>query len=51
LRREGVAELAASDPGAIARQRAGNDLPASGASCLSGLQSFVPSTYFAVTVH
>ncbi|HTC98849.1 MAG TPA: hypothetical protein VK734_14045, partial [Bradyrhizobium sp.] len=30
---------------------ASNDIPASDASGLSGLQSFVPSTYFAVTVH
>jgi hypothetical protein len=30
---------------------ASNDIPASDASGLSGLQTFVPSTYFAVTVH
>jgi filamentous hemagglutinin family protein len=30
---------------------ASNDIPASDTSGLSGLQSFVPSTYFAVTVH
>jgi hypothetical protein len=30
---------------------ASNDIPASDASGLSGLQTFVPSTYFAVTVN
>jgi hypothetical protein len=30
---------------------ASNDIPKSDAGGLSGLQSFVPSTYFAVTVH
>ena len=30
---------------------ASNDIPASDAGGLSGLQSFVPSTYFAITVH
>ena len=30
---------------------AGSDIPANDASGLAGLQSFVPSTYYAVTVH
>jgi hypothetical protein len=37
--------------GFIALADAGTDIPANDASGLAGLQSFVPSTYYAVTVH
>jgi hypothetical protein len=37
--------------GFVALADAANDIPASDVSGLSGLQSFVPSTYYAVTVH
>jgi hypothetical protein len=35
----------------VALADAGNDIPANDANGLSGLQSFVPSTYYAITVH
>ena len=41
----------AKTKGFVALADAGNDIPASDASGLTGLQSFVPSTYYAVTVH
>jgi hypothetical protein len=37
--------------GFVALADAGNDIPTNDAGGLSGLQSFVPSTYYAVTVH
>jgi hypothetical protein len=37
--------------GFVALADAGSDIPTNDASGLSGLQSFVPSTYYAVTVH
>jgi len=37
--------------GFVALADAGNDIPTNDASGLAGLQSFVPSTYYAVTVH
>jgi hypothetical protein len=37
--------------GFVALADAANDIPASDLSGLSGLQSFVPSTFYAVTVH
>jgi hypothetical protein len=37
--------------GFVALADAGSDIPANDASGLAGLQSFVPSTYYAVTVH
>jgi hypothetical protein len=37
--------------GFVALADAGGDIPANDASGLAGLQSFVPSTYYAVTVH
>jgi hypothetical protein len=38
-------------PHTIAARGVSNDIPARDASGLSGLQSFVPSTYYAVIVH
>jgi len=41
----------AKTKGFVALADAGNDIPASDVSGLAGLQTFVPSTYYAVTVH
>jgi hypothetical protein len=37
--------------GFVALADAGNDIPANDTSGLAGLQSFTPSTYYAVTMH
>jgi hypothetical protein len=41
----------AKTKGFVSLADAGNDIPANDASGLAALQGFVPSTYFAVTVH